>query len=685
MTDVHGFATRANARRRWRALLTVGLASAAGLLLMSAAGTATPATKVTHPVLFHVGTAVESINVPAGLPLYAGGYSLSPPITRQYSPLQVRAFYVSNGRSAVEFAVVDSQAEFAAYRGDPTVGITADRTDAAAEISDAHFGPAISPSDIIVQGSHSHSAPTLEGIWGPTPDAYLRLVHAQTVAALVAAARSARPAYLQYGQINAPQIADLTIADDTLPDWDVDGLISVLRAVNPRTGATEGMFVNVPAHPVTIDGAADKMLGDDYLAWLRDDLQRGLGGTAVVGPATLGRQEPPVQTTDVTQLRFYARMLYGLVSQALSRAHWLTDPTLAGTTQPLTVPATNAALLGLLAADALPPALKAEEAARTGIYPINRADTPPYQTGNVIGTYLTALRVGPLLYLSQPGEPYPEVRWTLARDIHGAAAVIALSKGQDDLGYYMPAWTYPFGVVDGTDHPIFNIAPQMGDQVITEDAAEASAVGFQAGPLPASLPAPRNFAAAVQPGLQALAATQAGDAGADGRFAPVLEAIYNQAVYDGHPAAGGVHWSFGDGTQATTGYLLTATGIRGGVGMFTHGFRPGAYTVRLSATDTAGATATWTIAIHAYPRLRAIIRRKPSGHGRFTLIAALSGGDGRLLAGSWQLGGHTVAGLTVFDARTAGERVCLTVTDGTGSRARTCSDRARSAAAGRRR
>ena len=32
-------------------------------------------------------------------------------------------------------------------------------------------------SDIIVQSTHGHAAPTLEGIWGPSPVPYLKLVH----------------------------------------------------------------------------------------------------------------------------------------------------------------------------------------------------------------------------------------------------------------------------------------------------------------------------------------------------------------------------------------------------------------------------------------------------------------------------------------------------------------------------
>lgn len=652
-------------RRLPRGVVVIALLA----LMTPAAAASSRSPTIGGPALFQVGTAVESINVPAGVPLYSGGYSYSPPISRQYSPLQVRAFYVSNGQHAVEFAVVDSQAYFAAYQEGP-YGITFDRQQAATQIDRVHAGPRMSAGDIIVQGSHSHSAPTLEGIWGPVPRAYLQLVSARTVAALVTAARDARPAYLQWATINAPYILDTAIADDTLPGWSVDGQISVLRAVVPSTGATIGTFVNVPAHPVIIDGAARRILGGDYIAVLRVDIERGLGGTAVVGPSTLGRQEPPVQTTDFTQLSFYAHALYGLVAQALATAHWIDQSTVAAHDSFLRVPVTNLALLALNKSWHLPAVDRAAMGAATGIYPINRADTPPYLTGTVIGTPLTAFRIGRLLYLSMPGEPYPEVRFAISQAVRGTAAVIALSKGQDDLGYFMPAWTYAFGVADQTDHPIYNVAPQMGDQVILAQTHDAAALGFATNPLPASMPAPQNFAQAINPGLQALADTNEGDAGPAGTFAPTLEAIYNPALFDGSPDVGGVRWQFGDGTTATTGYLLTATGEQGHA-MFTHAYRPGRYLLHLTARDSAGGQANWTITVRVFPRLVPVIQARHLFGRYWQFTAQRRGGDGALLAAHWAFpGGLGVWGTSVVHAFTGGAPTAtLTVTDGTGGTA----------------
>jgi hypothetical protein len=620
------------------------------------------------PALFNVGAAVRGIDPP--VPVYAGGYGSyagATAIRKTYAPLEVRAFYVSNGRSAVEIAVVDSQAEFAAVQQGPW-GLSDVRADAARQIAVQHLGPALPASAMIVQSTHSHSAPTAEGIWGPVPDRYLKLLHDQTVAALVAAAQAARPAHLQVGSVTSRDIDDVSIADDTLAGWYIDGQISALRATDPVTGATIATYVTVPAHPVTINGQARKVLGPDYFGPLRDDLQRELGGTVVAGPATLGRQEPPVQTTDYRQLAFYARVLSNLVTQALSTAHPVTDPTLASSETMLEVPATNAAILGLVYAWALPEPQRTQAAKTATLYPADRSLAPPYVVGNTVGTPLTALRIGRTLLLSMPGEPYPEVVQAVKDAVGGTDMVIALSKAQDDLGYFMPAWAYSVSAAEGTDHPIFSVAPQMGDQVAQAQTTQAGAVGFPIDPVAVSVPGQRDYLQVVKPGLQALSVS-AGDAGPDGRYHPELEAVYNTSVYAGSRNVGGVRWDFGDGNHATTGYLLTAKGPQGR-SFVDHGFAPGTHHVTVTATDANGDVATWTTTVLAHPALHAAVGRTPLAGGLVRLTAHASGGDGHLLAATWTVGSATHRGLSTVVTQAQARTAHVVVVDGTGTVAR---------------
>lgn len=662
-----------------------GVAVSATLALVVAclgagAATAAPQLRPTappaqHPALFRVGAAVRSID--PSVPVYAGGFGASPPIRRVDGALQVRALYISDGHRAVAFAVVDSQAYFAAYQEGHGYGITSVRRTAAAEMS--HDGPVMRQADIIVQGTHSHSAPTLEGIWGPVPRTYLAEVHDQTVAALAAAARVARPALLQWASINAAQLDNTDTAQyDSFPGWTTDGQLSVLRAVDPDTGSTIASMVDVPAHPDIVCGACLATLTADYPGAVRAALDAALGGVTLVAPATLGREESPVQATGLAEMRWFARVVAALAGQALAHPHWVTSTRLGAAESMVEIPGTNAALLALVAANHLPTAAKQQLFTATGEYPIDRADAPPYLTGNVIGTYLTALRIGPLAYLSMPGEPFPEVRLTLARAAAGAKMVVALSKGQDDLGYFYPAWVSPFTVVYPTDQGTFSVAPQAGDQIIEGQLANLRSLGFATAGLALARPLPTDYAAALRPALQALASPPVADAGPSGRASVTLQAIYAPAEQDGAPLRGQLHWNFGDGTTARSAALsfggpcgsptVDDTGLttcpQTGAAFVTHAFTVGVHHVTVSGHDNAGHQVSFSFAVRVYPALHAGWR-VVSHRGRvYTLAAVVHGGSGHLLGALWRFPDGTTARGLVVTHHFAGGAVERTVVTG---------------------
>lgn len=646
---------------------------AAPLLILSAPALAHPvhAAPGPHPAPFRVGTAVEDVNPPPGVPLYSGGFGASPGITATYAPLQVRAIYVSNGRHAVAMAVVDSQAWFAAYQEGPDYGITYVRQQAAAQISAAEDeGPAMSQADIIVQGTHSHSAPTGEGIWGPVPVPYLQEMTQQTIAALAGAAASARPATLEWATIAAPDLDNVVTAQtDSYAGWTQDGQVSVLRALDPSSGATVATFANVPAHPDIVDGASLQQLGADYFGDVRDSLQALLGGTAVVGPATLGREESFVQVGGLDQMHWYAKVVTNRITEALSHAHPVTDSTIAASELPVAVPGTNPLLLGLVAANHLPDAQKQQLFTQTGEYPIDRADTPPYLTGPVIGTYVTALRIGGVAYVSMPGESFPEVRSAIAASTRGAGMIVALNKGQDDWGYYFPAWATPFTEVYHSDHLEYNVSPVAGDAIIQTQLLNLGNDGFTTQP---GIPAPlqTDWEQAIRPGLQSLAAPGSGDAGPGGTFTTVVQAAFSSAAYNGSALSGRVHWDFGDGTSADSQAVRDGSGAGPQQTQFPHTFTVGSWTVTLNATDTAGNAATWSMPVTVHPALQPSISAQPRRGGSWRFTAGISGGDGALLAGHWRFGdGGTADGITVTHTFAPGSATTATLVavDGTAS------------------
>ena len=220
---------------------------------------------------------------------------------------------------------------------------------------------------------------------------------------------------------------------------------------------------------------------------------------------------------------------------------------------------------------------------------------------------------------------------------------MALSKGQDDLGYFYQAFDAKYPTLYNSDHATFNVSPDLGDQIIASQEVLLSRIGFPTRSL-AATPLNNNYAQKKLPGMQALASPPTGDAGRSGTFTTTLEAIYMPAAQIDAPLAGEVHWDFGDGSHADTGYLSvgqdyeqTGQGSHGKPVLFTHSFRPGIYRVRTSGQDTLGNKVSWTITVRVFPPLRV------GCSGR------VHGGQGTILRRQWRTTGHHRT-LTVLDA-----------------------------------
>lgn len=566
------------------------------------------------PASFRVGAAVVGIN--PRVTTWSGGFGASPPIPPGHvvgDPLSVRALYVSNGRHAVEIAVVDAQAEFAAYQEGPGFGISAARAAAARTIDRSDTGPRLTATDIVIQSTHSHSAPTLEGIWGPVPRSYLRTVTRAETRALVLAARRARPADLHFGTANGSRLDDVQVAQyDAFPGWADDPLLTVLRATDARTGATIATYATVPAHPDIVCGACIRTETADYQGVVRAALQRQLGGVAIVGPGTLGREETPVQATSIRASRIFGQEVLSLVRTAIRHSRVLRSHRLAASQRHITIPGTGAPLLALVVANQLPAAQRQQVFSTTGEYPIDRADHAPWQVGNLVGTVVTALRIGNIAYASMPGEPFPEVRLSLAAATHGAT-VVALSKGQDDLGYFYPSYVAPFTELYPSDTLTNSAAAELGDAVLQAQAANLRADGVRVAP---ALPRPVAVDPQQQlrPGLQIVGGPLVARAGRDGRVTVRLIATYSppdipQGTLDyglpvgsipaGYAPSGMVHWRLGGHTVATTGYHEFGGSDRKPL-VLTRRFGPGIHRITATIDNGAGhpVRSSITVRIH---------------------------------------------------------------------------------------
>ena len=207
-------------------------------------------------------------------------------------PLQVRAFYVSNGRRAVAFVVVDAQGYFSGYQEGPNFGILADRIDAARAAS-ATGRVHMTEADIIEQATHTHAGPTLEGIWGPVPRVYLQLVHDQVVVPW-----PRPPGMPRRPTSSSPPWTTATSPPSTSTRTTTRAGSPILRSRSsgpwqPRTGATIATFDSVPTHGAHVCGQCLRLLSADYFGAVRAQLDRELGAVNVVGTGLAGPPGEP--------------------------------------------------------------------------------------------------------------------------------------------------------------------------------------------------------------------------------------------------------------------------------------------------------------------------------------------------------------------------------------------------------
>src|SRR3954465_12272384 len=339
------------------------------------------AARAAAPAIFDVGTAV--VDITPTTPQYLGGYDhMDTPTPVAHDPLQVRAFFAGHGHDAVAFAIVDTQGWFAGYQEGP-YGVTAARQAAAAEL--ARSGYDVGPGNLIVSSTHSHAAPTIMGIWGPTDPAYLKRVHDATVQAIVAAAQHTRRAELWTGQGSIRSlIAENLEGTDHFDGWGIDDRTPVLWARAPRTGATLGLHTNVPVHADQFRGSKYRQASADHPGAERAALDRLLGGTAVVAMGTLGRQEAMGGQDDYSEVERQGRFVANAIMRGLAHARPITDTHLAGAEQYISVPAHNVALLALLYENRTTGFSCSDE---IGACTIDRSTDPPYLVGDLVGTW----------------------------------------------------------------------------------------------------------------------------------------------------------------------------------------------------------------------------------------------------------------------------------------------------------
>lgn len=674
------------------------LVAAAGVLLLSAAGASSayaapaPPSEKPHadPALFQVGTAV--VDISPDKPMVDGGYSSNYLVTGGvHDPLQVRAFFVGHGTQAVTFVSVDSQGWFAAYQA-PNVGDGADdaRQDAAAALSTRGYD--VSAANIVVSATHDHAAPTIMGIWGHTDPTYVHRVKEAAVQAVLDAEANARAAELWSATGTIHGLLSQVQGTDQMAGFAVDDQLPILWAREPGTGATIGMYADVPVHVDEYDPSdpGNNQFSADYPGYVRDRLAQLFGGTEVIAAGTLGRQETIGAAGDYAEVTEQGRFVTNAVTRALTTAHRITDTTLAAASQSFSTAAENQGLLAAMSCNhangplGCPGPLSEPASNGTsgtwdwravgGIFTVNRSlDAPYFTAAGRIGTSATVARVGDQVYATAPGEAFPEVTAAIQRSFAaspGISAAHIIDHGGDQLGYY---WDQRPGVYSPaqlaqSDFARFNVGSQLAQDNVDAVRAAGELLGLHptAEQPYAQIDNPNAFS---QPTIQFYPDQVESDDPTVSFYgtAKKAQASGSASTSIGSTAAtqrdGAISWDFGDGT--TEIHPISAR--------FTHTFaRPGIYQVRASVTDNLDHTYTWTQSVQIDRPLSAAVDEDPERGNTIVLTAHARGGQQtKVLAAHWTFADGTTADGPTITMPHKHMDGSVTITDGAGNTATT--------------
>jgi hypothetical protein len=670
-----------------------GAAGAAGLTGATGPAWTPPAAApvVAGPnALFQVGAATVSIAPTA--PVFVGGYGDPSKAAIQVSndPLQVRAFVVANGDKAVAFAVVDSTGWFAEYQDtEAGYGQFGARVDAAQKLANHGFN--VDRSAVMVSTTHSHATPTLVGIWGnmgTANKAYVRAVHDAVVQAVDTAASNLKTSELWVANGDIGSIIWQNGAGtDHLDGFTVDAKMPILWARDPNTGATNALYVNIPNHPDEFrpfNGNVTQGFSADVPGYVRTQMDATVGGTSVVGSGTLGRQESPGQNADYAEVSYQGEYVVNALRLAMAKAQPLTSgvlgssETLVSTISVGTSPY-NQGLLNLMKANV--PAANGPNCSYNNntMCTIPRALTAPWCSGNctltgsgssTLGTYMTALRIGPLLYISNPGESFAEVNDAVRGEVLDAQSVNVVGLAGDFLGYnWSPSdyATIPFGSTQfgSSDFAKYNVGPDLAQWTADGAYTNAAALGFQVKPTKQPVHAVYDTSVTGLPGIQFYPTKVATTAGSISFYGSTGQP---QSNYPTAHALSSISWDFGD----NSGLVTSNSSDR-----LSHTFStPGTYTVTAKVTDnTTGNSRSWTQTLTIQKPFSVSVNAavSPMDGTKAQLSLAAVGGQGTILAAQWTCpDGTTRTGVNVICSRMPqGGIIQVTAWDGAGNAAST--------------
>lgn len=381
-------------------------------------------------------------------------------------------------------------------------------------------------TNITVVSDHSHNGPDTIGIWGGVSAEYMKITADSVVAAAVQAFESRRDAHLRVAAVNsnvdrAASASDVRALDssyDKSPGNNTDlgnpyNEFRMLVADAADGGERILTFVNYAPHATVTNGDRfddQYRLTGDWPAWVDAEARTVFGegmGIGIVG--ALGATDWN-KVGDIPQKEAEAReRLRKLMTAATASLQAVGGGEVAvkstfireAMTQPILLLNYKPAI------DRNDPAVPSD-----GLdVRIDRSVLPPFLTGTVVGTYVSAARIGDVFLSTFPGEPFGELNHALRNEndgrVQGARAQFLLGGANDFFGYMVKnldtyeqtlrtGFHYLPGCEDETndletalmireegegacsDHWTLMVSPTIGSHIVCTLQNAADALGF---------------------------------------------------------------------------------------------------------------------------------------------------------------------------------------------------------------